>query len=184
MDGAVHRLHRRVGEERQLIDGLDPLRSTGQRLLGIALVARHHAGLLRRLLELADDVGAADLRVRAVVPLDGGRPSPFLAAPMWSATTATASSTRTTWRTPLTARAAASSSDFGLPPNTGEIAIAATFIPGSLVSMPNSARPLTLSGVSSRLAEVPIRVKSFGSFSATLSGAGTGRAAAASTNSP
>jgi hypothetical protein len=46
MDGAVHRLHRRMGEERELINGLQPLRSTGQRLLGIALVACHHAGLL------------------------------------------------------------------------------------------------------------------------------------------
>jgi hypothetical protein len=103
---------------------------------------------------------------------------------MWSATTATALSIWTTWRTSLTARAAASSTDFTWPPNTGEMAIAAIPIPGSLVSMPYAARPLTLSGASSRLAGVPIRVKSFGSFSATLSGAGTGRAAAASARSP
>src|SRR5258708_22164350 len=64
------------------------------------------------------------------------------------------------------------------------MAIAATFIPGCFVSIPNFAWPLTLSGVSSRLAGVPIRVKSFGSFSAKLSGVGTGRAAAASTNCP
>ena len=64
--------------------------------------------------------------------------SPFLAAPRWSATTATALSMRTTWRTPLTASAAASSTDFGLPPNTGEMAIAAIPMPGSLVSMPYS----------------------------------------------
>ena len=73
---------------------------------------------------------------------------------------------------------------FGLPPNTGEMAIAATFIPGCFVSIPNSAWPLTLSGVSNRLAGVPIRVKSFGSFSTKLSGVGTGRAAAASPNCP
>ncbi len=110
--------------------------------------------------------------------------SPFLAAPIWSATTATASSIRTTWRTPLTARAAASFTDFTLPPNTGEMAIAAIPMPGSLVSMPYCARPLTLSGVSNRLAGVPINAKLFGSLSATLSGAGTGRAAAASASSP
>ena len=81
MDGAVHRLHRRMGEERQLIDRVDPLRRAGERLLGVALVARHRAGLLRRLLELADDVGAVDRRVRAVVPLDGGRLEPLLGRP-------------------------------------------------------------------------------------------------------
>ena len=67
---------------------------------------------------------------------------------------------------------------------TTKIAIAATFIPGCFVSIPNSAWPLTLSGVSNRLAGVPIRVKSFGSFSTKLSGVGTGRAAAASPNCP
>ena len=109
---------------------------------------------------------------------------PFLAAHMWSATTATALSMRTTWRTPLTARAATSFTAFGLPSNTGEIAIAAIFISGSRTSMPKSARPLTLSGASSRLNGVPIRVKSFGSFSAILPGVGIGSAATASANSP
>jgi hypothetical protein len=37
----------------------------------------------------------------------------------------------------LTDRAAAEFKDFGLPPNAGEIAIAATFIAGSFTSMPN-----------------------------------------------
>ena len=43
-------------------------------------------------------------------------------------------------------------------------------MPGSLTSMPYSAVPLTLSGVSSRLAGVPISLKSFGSLSATCRG--------------
>jgi hypothetical protein len=42
------------------------------------------------------------------------------------------------------------------------MATAAIFMPGSRVSMPNIAVPLTLAGVSRRLPGVPIRVKSFG----------------------
>ena len=58
--------------------------------------------------------------------------SPFFAAPMWSATTATAFSRRTTWRTPLTALALLSSTLASLPPNTGQAATVAIFMPGSL----------------------------------------------------
>ncbi len=71
-----------------------------------------------------------------------------------------------------------------MPPKTGEMAIAAIFMPGTWVSMPNLALPSTFSGVSSRLAGVPISVKSLGCFSVTLSRAGTGNNAAASTSSP
>src|SRR5262252_7575534 len=56
--------------------------------------------------------------------------SPFFAAPIWSATTATASSSRTICRTPLTAFAAASSTRFTRPPNTGDCASVAIFTPG------------------------------------------------------
>ena len=62
--------------------------------------------------------------------------SPFFAAPMWSATTATASSSRTIWRTPLTAFAAVSSTRFTRPPNTGDCASVAIFTPGGRTSMP------------------------------------------------
>ena len=55
-------------------------------------------------------------------------------------------------------------------------------MPGIIASMPNTALPFTLSGVSMRLAGVPISVKSFGSLSATFSG--TGSFAAASASSP
>ena len=71
---------------------------------------------------------------------------PFLAAPMWSATTATASSSFTTWRTPFTASALLSSTLASLPPKTGEMATVAIFMPGSLVSMPNTAGPIDLGG--------------------------------------
>ena len=82
---------------------------------------------------------------------------PCLAAHMWSATTATTSSSRTTWRTPLIAFALLSSSPATLPPTTGLAATVAIFIPGSRTSMPNCAVPFTLAGVSSRFAGVPIR---------------------------
>ena len=105
---------------------------------------------------------------------------PFFAAPMWSATTATASSSRTIWRTPLTALAAVSSTLFTRPPNTGDCANVAIFTPGGRASMPKTAVPLTFAGRSSRFAGVPISLKSFGSLSATLSGTGMRAASAAS----
>ena len=58
----------------------------------------------------------------------------------------------------------------------------ATFIPGNRTSMPNWAVPFTFAGVSSRLAGVPISLKSFGSLSATC--AGTGSVAAFSASAP
>ena len=62
--------------------------------------------------------------------------SPFFAAPMWSATTATQSSSFTIWRTPFTALAAVSSTLFSWPPNTGDCASVAIFMPGGRASMP------------------------------------------------
>lgn len=78
VNGAVHRLHRGMREERHLIDGVNPLDSPGKRLFSVAVVPRHRAGSLRRLLELADDIGAAECRIRTVIPSDGGRLEPFL----------------------------------------------------------------------------------------------------------
>ena len=98
---------------------------------------------------------------------------PCFAAHMWSATTATASSRRTTWSTPLIAFALLSSTLASLPPNTGQAATVATFMPGTLTSMPNCAVPLTLSGASKRFADVPISLKSFGSLSGTSRGSGS-----------
>jgi len=61
-------------------------------------------------------------------------------------------------------------------------ATAAIFMPGTLTSIPYTALPFTLSGVSRRLAGVPISLKSRGSLRSTLSG--TGRVAAVSTSAP
>ena len=69
-----------------------------------------------------------------------------------------------------------------LPPNTGQAATVAIFMLGTLTSMPNSAAPLTLSGLSRRLAGVPISLKSFGFLSWTLRG--SDRVAALSTKAP
>src|SRR5439155_373266 len=107
---------------------------------------------------------------------------PCFAAHVASATTATASSRRTTCCTPGTAFAWVSSTLASLPPNTGQPATAANFMPGSRTSMPNCAVPSTLSGVSSRFTDVPISLKSFGSLSVTSRG--TGRRAARSTRAP
>jgi hypothetical protein len=108
--------------------------------------------------------------------------NPFFAAHMLSATTATASSRRTTCRTPLIALALLSSTEATLPPTTGHAATVATFIPGRRTSIPYTVVPLTFAGVSSRLAGVPISVKSFGSLSVTC--AGTGSFAALSASAP
>jgi len=86
------------------------------------------------------------------------------------------------WCTPLIAFALASSTLASLPPKTGHAATVAIFMPGSFVSMPYCAFPLTLSGVSRRLAGVPISLKAFGSLSATS--LGTDNLAAFSAKAP
>ena len=107
---------------------------------------------------------------------------PRFAAHMLSATTATASSRRTIWRTPGIAFALLSSTNASLPPTTGLAATVAMFIPGSRTSIPNCAVPFTFAGVSSRLAGVPISLNSRGSLSTTW--AGTGKVAALSARAP
>jgi hypothetical protein len=57
-------------EERHLVDRLDGLGTGGQRLLVVAVVARHLARLLGGHLVLARDHGAVDLADRPLVPLD------------------------------------------------------------------------------------------------------------------
>ena len=89
---------------------------------------------------------------------------------------------RTTWFTPGTCFAAASSQLLAVPPNTGERATTATSMFGTCTSMPKVAAPRTLLGVSRRWAGVPMSLKSFGSLSVTFSG--TGSAAARSASSP
>ena len=70
MHGAVHRLHRGVGQKRKLVDRLDLPGSAGQRLGDVAFFAGDHSGLLRRRIHLLDDVSGGERSVRAVVPVD------------------------------------------------------------------------------------------------------------------
>ena len=70
MHGAVHRLHRGVGEKRKLVDRLDLPGGAGQRLGDVAFLAGDHSGLLRRRIHLLDDVSGGERGVRAVVPVD------------------------------------------------------------------------------------------------------------------
>ncbi len=81
MHRAVHRLHRGVGKERQLVNGVKPLRRAGERLLGVAFIARHDAGPHRCLFELTDDAGAVDTRIRTVIPLNRSGLEAFLGSP-------------------------------------------------------------------------------------------------------
>ena len=69
-----------------------------------------------------------------------------------------------------------------MPPNTGDAATVAIFMPGTFTSMPNTAVPFTFPATSSRLAGVPMMRKALGSLSCTS--VGTGSFAAASTRSP
>src|SRR5215470_15859190 len=184
MHRAVHRLHGGVGKKWHLIDGVDSLRGARKRLFGVAFVPRYDTRLLRCFIELMNDVAAVDRGMGAIVPLDYCRDEPLLGCPHVIGDNGDCIIDPDHLAHTLTASAAVSFTDFGLPPNTSEIAIAAIFMFGTLTSIPNCARPLTLSGASKRLADVPMSVKSFGSFSITVSVVGTGSFAAASTSSP
>src|SRR5438034_10643418 len=67
---AVHRLHRGVVQERDLVHRLDPLRGPGQRDRGIAVLARLGARLLGEARELSPDRVGIERPVVALVPLD------------------------------------------------------------------------------------------------------------------
>ena len=70
MDRAVHRLHRRVREERNLVGRLDLGGGARHRAVGIADVLRNGPRPERRLLELGRDRFGAEPGVRPVVPFD------------------------------------------------------------------------------------------------------------------
>ena len=68
VDGAVHRLHSGVREERLLVDRLDLLSGAGHRRGDIAILARDNSRFLRRRCQLLHDVGGRQVSVRPVVP--------------------------------------------------------------------------------------------------------------------
>ena len=68
----------------------------------------------------------------------------------------------------------------GLPPITGHCTSAAYSMPGSFTSMPNSAVPFTLLGVSKRVTGLPTILNAAGSFSFGAFGGSSFEAASAS----
>src|SRR5712692_3980651 len=96
-----------------------------------------------------------------------------------SATTATASSSCTTLIKPRIPLILSPATVASLPRNTGHCAIAAYAMPGCCTSIPKSGLPLTLSGMSSRRAGLPMRFHSLGSFSFTSFGRSSFEAACA-----
>jgi hypothetical protein len=73
MGRAVHRLHRRMGQERQLVGRLHLGGSARHGLRDVAGILRDRSGsaIQRRLFKPAHDVVGAESGVRPVVPLDG-----------------------------------------------------------------------------------------------------------------
>ena len=81
LDHAVHRLHRRVCEERKLVGRLELLRGTVDAFCRVAVVARDLPGSPRELAVLGRDVGGRRLEARGVVPVDLERIAPLLRLP-------------------------------------------------------------------------------------------------------
>ena len=81
MDRAVHRLHRRVREKRNLVDRLDLGDGARHGLVDIADILRNRPRIERRLFQLARDLVGGELGVRPVVPFDDQRGQPFLRGP-------------------------------------------------------------------------------------------------------
>ncbi len=92
---AVHRLHGRVREKRDLVSRLDLGDGARHGLVDISDVLRNRPRIERRLFELATIASVLSLACGPSSHSIASAASPFFAAPMWSATTATASSSRT-----------------------------------------------------------------------------------------
>ena len=80
MHGAVHRLHRRMGEERHVIGRLE-FRSLAQSRADVAGRFRDRARLLARRDETVQHVGGRDVGVRPFVPGDFERGEALLGGP-------------------------------------------------------------------------------------------------------
>ena len=70
MHGAIHRLHRGVRQERNLIDCFELSGGGRDRAVGVADVLRHSTRAKRRLLELFGDIYRRNGCVRTIVPFD------------------------------------------------------------------------------------------------------------------
>jgi hypothetical protein len=105
---------------------------------------------------------------------------PFFAAQKWVASTATPVESCTTWVTPGTLFTFSVFIDFARPPKVGECATTAVLRSVRFMSSPNLAVPSIFSVESMRRVGLPISLKSFAGFNATLSGTGSLPAASAS----
>jgi len=81
LNHAIHRLHRRMREERQFVFAIEPL-ALRQSFDNVAHGFCDDAVLLARGAQVLPDIRRADLCVRPFVPGDGERVEPFLAAHM------------------------------------------------------------------------------------------------------
>ena len=185
MNGAVHRLHRRMGQERHLINRPRVVAPPPQE------PSRHRhrygpttPGFLDASSSWRDDIGVADLAIRPVVPRDGGSLEPLLR------------------RTHVIGDHGNSFIDVDHLPDALHCQRGLLVHRFRLATehRRNSNRrnlhtrqsrvdavervPIDLYRESTRLARVPIRVKSFGSFNLTLAAGGTGNFAAAFASSP
>ena len=79
--GAIHRLHGSVRKIGRFVDGLELFRAAGQRRVGIAIVARHRAGLCGEIHEQFANAGAAEIGVLALVILNLQRAAAFHGGP-------------------------------------------------------------------------------------------------------
>ncbi len=160
---AIHRLHGRMRQQRQLIHGVKGLRRRLERrrriAVGAARAARGSGGrasaAARRIAALSSRALAPGSQVifkasRALQRLPEMIRDHDHAARGRAAPGALRASPRAAARVDRLC---------ALPPNTGLCAIAAYSIPGSFTSMPNSALPSTLPGVSSRACGLPIKPK-------------------------
>ena len=132
LHGAVHRLHRRVREERRLVDGFDLGRGARQRGLHVALVLGDGAWRLRRLGQRGHDVSRGKRGVRPVVERCRAGLETLSSRP--SSGRRSRQRHCRAWRPgarPALSSAAASSNEASVPPNTGDAATVATFMPGT-----------------------------------------------------
>src|SRR4029453_17595907 len=81
LDGAVHRLHRRMRQEGLLVNGVDLLCGLRNGCGSITVIPRYRARLLRRGGKLSNDVGRGEPRVRPRVPLRSGGSETLLGGP-------------------------------------------------------------------------------------------------------
>jgi hypothetical protein len=136
--GRVLRLQRGVGEERGLVARLDRVGGPGQRLRGVAIAAESRPAF----------GPSSQVTPRASAP--------FRADQVSRASTATPDGIRMTSTIPGIAFTGGASNDFTVPPGTGQRTMAATSIPGSRTSIPNTPLPSTLGRGSTRGSGLPM----------------------------